>query len=175
MSRLLSFYRRQGTDNEGRSLAQIWSWSDDDFESVHDFIQWMFPLPEPSQFNSGAPLLTDDEIAAFQSDPILEANLTKSFERILSFLGLCQSENGKIIDSENFADRIPDVWAWRNHNWLRISRILRSLTLLGMESQAGALYEKLNEYFQSKKFPISMDTFQYWTEAVESGRHLRSE
>lgn len=168
MSGLLSFYRGQGTDTAGRSLAQIWSWSDDDYESVHDFIQWLFPLPERSQFNSDAPLLTDEDIVAFKSDPGLAANLTKSFARILGFLGLCQAENGRIIEGDNFADRIPDVWGRRNHNWLRISRILRSLTLLGMESQARALHERLNEYFRNQKFPISADTFQYWNEAVMS-------
>ena len=166
MSQLLDFYRGQGTDSEGRSLQQIWTWDDDAFEEVHDFIQWLFSLAEPSQFNPNAPLLTDDDIAAFKGDEQLQANLLKSFERILRFLGFV-TKNGTVIEGDNFTDRIPDVWAFPNHNWLRISRILRSVTLLGMEPQAKALYERLSAYFTRRKFPIPEETFQYWTEAVK--------
>jgi hypothetical protein len=83
MSRLLDFYRGLETDTQGRLLEDILAWPDDDLEAVHDFIQWLFPLPEPSQFNPDAPLLTEIDIAAFKSDPLLQANLMKSFERIL--------------------------------------------------------------------------------------------
>jgi hypothetical protein len=44
MSQLLAFYRGEGTDAEGRFLKDIWTWTDDDLEAVHDFIQWLFPL-----------------------------------------------------------------------------------------------------------------------------------
>src|ERR1019366_10448716 len=101
MTRLVDFYRGQKTDTEGRRLEDILAWPDDDLEAVHDFIQWLFPLPEPSQFNPDAPLLTHEDIAAFKSDPILQANLMKSFERILAFLGLSLSE-GKVVVGQNF-------------------------------------------------------------------------
>src|ERR1022692_960125 len=118
MSRLLDFYRGLGTDIEGRLLEDILAWPDDDLEEVHDFIQWLFPLPEPSQYNSDSPLLTNQDIAAFKSDLVLQANLMKSFERILAFLGLALSE-GKVADGPNFKARVADVWASPNHNWLR--------------------------------------------------------
>ena len=166
MSRLLDFYRGLGTDIEGRRLEDILAWPDDDLEAVHDFIQWLFPLPEPSKFNPDAPLLTHQDIAAFKSDPVLQANLMKSFERILAFLGLSLSE-GRVVVGGNFTSRLADVWTNPNHNWLRISRILRSLTLLGMEVQAQALYEWLDATYTSRRFPISAETFRYWTEAVK--------
>jgi hypothetical protein len=166
MSRLLDFYRGLGTDTEGRLLEDILAWPDDDLEEVHDFIQWLFPLPEPSQFNADAPLLTNEDIAAFKCDPVLQANLIKSFERILAFLGLALSE-GEVVKGPNFMARVADVWASPNHNWLRISRILRSLTLLGMAAQAQALYEWLEATYTSRKFPISAETFRYWTEAAK--------
>jgi hypothetical protein len=171
MSRLLDFYRGEGMDCEGRSLDDILAWPDDDLEAVHDFIQWLFPLPEPSQFNPDAPVLTEADIAAFKSDPVLRANLSKSFDRILGFLGFALAGDGKVVEGDNFSARIPDVWAMSNHNWLRISRILRSLTLLGMESQAQALYERLSAYFVSRKFPIPANTFRYWTDAVNRTRN----
>src|SRR5262249_56637134 len=131
MSRLVDFYRGAGTDTGGRRLAEIWAWGDDDLEAVHDFIQWLFPLPEPSRFNPDAPRLTEADIATFRGDPLLQDHLTRSFERILSFLGLALGPDGKVVEGPNLAARAPDVWASPNHNWLRITRILRSLSLLG--------------------------------------------
>lgn len=165
MSRLVEFYRGEATDAEGRYLQDIWAWPDAELEAVHDFIQWLFPLPEPSRFNADAPLLSQAEIHAFAADANLRANLRKSFERILGFLGLAESE-GKIIDGPNFARRKGDVWATPNHNWLRITRILRSLTLLGLEIEAKKLYDWLDETYRRGRFTIDAATFRYWTGAV---------
>jgi hypothetical protein len=166
MSHLLEFYRGSRADTEGRLLKDIWTWDDDSLEEVHDYIQWLFPLSEPSQFNPDAPLLTEGDIAAFKADQVLQANLAKSFERILSFLGLTLADDGKIAEGDNFSLRFADVWAWPNHNWLRISRILRSLTMLGMEVQAKALYDQLSAFYRNRRFPIPANSFQFWTDAV---------
>jgi len=169
MSRLVDYYRGESADTEGRTLAETWSWSDDELEEVHDFIQWLFPLPEPSRFNPDAPLLTREDIAAFQGDKLLRANLRRSFERFLTFLGLTVREDGQVIEGPNFASRRADTWAFPNHNWLRISRVLRSLTLLGLEDQARLFYDWLEVVYRSGRFPIQADTFRYWTEAVKRG------
>lgn len=124
------------------------------------------PTSEPSQFNPDAPLLSENDISAFKSDQLLQANLMTSFRRILAFLGLELTSDGKLIEGDNLPARIPDVWAWPNHNWLRISRILRSLTLLGMEVQAKALYDELSTFYQNRRFPIPANSFQFWTEAI---------
>jgi hypothetical protein len=165
MSPLLDFYRGQGTDSEGRRLAELWAWDDEELEIVHDFIQWLFPLPEPSRANADAPLLTKEEIAAFHADAALRASLRKSFERMLHFFGLAW-EGDAVVEAANFKSRVPDIWAFPNHNWLRISRILRSLSLLGLEPEARAFYRKLDELHSSRRYPIMDDTFGYWTRAV---------
>ena len=166
MSPLIEFYRGTGTDSEGRRLDAILAWGDGRLEAVHDFIQWLFPLPEPSRFNPDAPLLTAEDIAAFRQGSALRANLRRSFERILSFLGLAEQPDGEVIEGPNFASRMSDVWEYPNHNWLRITRILRSLSLLGLEAEARALYRRLEDFHARRRFPIGDDTFQYWTEAV---------
>lgn len=167
MARLLEFYRGDGTDTENRRLEAIWAWDDDDLEAVHDFIQWLFPLPEASRFNPDAPLLTPDDIQAFRTDPVLQANLARSFGRILTFLGLVRDADGRVTEGPNFAARVADVWGSPNHNWLRITRILRSLTLLGQDDRGRALYQKLGELRDSGRFPIDGHTFRYWTNAVQ--------
>jgi hypothetical protein len=166
MSRLVDFYRGVANDTEGRSLQEIWGWGDDALEEVHDFIQWLFPLPEPSRFNPDAPLLTDEDIATFGGDGRLRANLRRSFERILRFLGLARAEDGRVVDGRNFPERAPEVWSYPNHNWLRLTRILHSLTLLGLGAEAKALYGWLEASYRGQRFPVSADTFRYWTEAV---------
>jgi hypothetical protein len=166
MSRLLDFHRGEGTDAEGRRLDDILAWPDGRLEAVHDFIQWLFPLPEPSRFNPDAPLLTPEDIATFRQDSALRANLRRSFERILTFLGLQEADGGEVVEGPNFAKRAPDVWNYPNHNWLRITRILRSLRLLGLEAEAQALYRRLDDFHARRKFPIGDDTFRYWTDAV---------
>lgn len=170
MSRLLDFYREQNTDTEGRSLAAILAWGDDEWEEVHDFVQWLFPLPEPSRFNPDAPLLTEADRAAFRGDPLLQAKLLRSFERFLTFLGLSRTAEGTVVEGRNFASRVADAWTFPNHNWLRITRVLRSLRLLGLEVAARNLFEWLDSLHRSRRFPIPDDTFRYWTEAVARDR-----
>jgi hypothetical protein len=172
MSRLLDFYRGTATDSEGRLLSDLLRWNDDDLEAVHDFIQWMFPLPEPSRFNPDAPLLLPEDIEAFRGDETLRLQLRRSFERILTFLGLTENADSVISEGPNFMARADDVWTIPNHNWLRITRILRSLTLLGLEREAQALYACLCGFYRSRRFPIPDSTFRYWTEALQTGgRH----
>src|SRR6266446_244642 len=110
MSQIVEFYRGTATDAEGRLLADIWTWNDEDLEDVHDYIQWLFPLPEPSQFNPNAPLLTSADIAIFSEDQKLRANVRKSFERIVTFLGLEVGENGHVVDGPNILARSADIW-----------------------------------------------------------------
>lgn len=165
-SRLIDFYHGEGTDAEGRRLDEILAWDDDALEEVHDFIQWLFPLPEPSRFNPDAPLLGAEDVAAFRQDPALRANLRRSFERILPFLGLTETAEGEVVKGPNFAARAPEVWARPNHNWLRITRILRSLRLLGLEAESRALYRRLEDFHTRREFPIGADTFRYWAGAV---------
>jgi hypothetical protein len=167
MSQLVEYYRCAAKDSEGRLLKEIWDWSDEQLEEKHDYIQWMFPLVEPSLFNRHAPLLTEEDIAAFRADTHLQVHLQKSFERILAFLGLAQGEDGTVVESPNFGGRMPDVWSVPNHNWLRITRIISSLRILGREAQAQALYDCLEGFYRSVRFPIPADTFQYWMEAVQ--------
>ncbi|HEV2973090.1 MAG TPA: opioid growth factor receptor-related protein [Pirellulales bacterium] len=59
---LIEFYRGDGVDSEGRRLEEILVWEYGRLELVYDFIQWLFPLREPSQFNDQAALLTPEQM-----------------------------------------------------------------------------------------------------------------
>jgi hypothetical protein len=164
MSRLTDFYRGEATDTAGRTLGQIQGFSDQRLEAVHDFIQWMFPLRERSQFNPSAPLLTDADIAEFRADPQLNQNLLRSFEVFLAFLGL-SSDDGVVTRAKDF-DAKSDVWRFPNHNWLRITRVLASTRILGLEASSLALFGFLESLKESGDSGITDDTFAYWAGAA---------
>ena len=76
--RLIRFYDGTGTDHRGRTLADIHAYDHDALERHHDFIQWLFPLPEPSPVNPLAPRLTAEAIDAFHARPELRRALLAS-------------------------------------------------------------------------------------------------
>ena len=156
MSPIVAFYRGLGTDDRGRLLADIQGWDDARLEAVHDYIQWMFPLPEASGFNPGAPILTGADIAEFRSRAGMRRALLASLARMNGFYGL----------SGDPARRA----AWLtpgNHNLLRLTRILRCLHLLGLEEEATALLGTLEALYQAGAArAIGPVTLGYWRRAV---------
>ncbi len=138
MSNLVTFYKGLGTDTAGRTIDEIWGWDHRRLEMVHDFIQWLFPLPEPSRFNPDAPLLTPDDIAAFRADPALRDRGRRSLDVMLEFYGLSRAGT-EITRGANFAAR-ANVWLEpANHNHLRLTRILLFLRHAGLGAEAAGL------------------------------------
>jgi hypothetical protein len=168
-SRLLEFYRGNGRDHRGRLLSHILGFHFDELERHHDYIQWLFPLPEPSGANASAPLLTHDDIAAFTSDPGLGKALLKSFDLMLEFYGLERAgQDGALeIRRASHFDERRRQWLMRgNHNFLRISRILQSLSLLGCSRAAAAFLECLEAIYAENPDTVGATTVGYWRRAV---------
>ena len=82
-------------------------------ETTHDYIQWLFPLDEPSRSVNGVPVLTKLEIDEIRQSSLTQANLVKSARWFLGFL----ERNNRWITKYN-------------HNHLRITRVIKSLRLL---------------------------------------------
>ena len=161
MKNIITFYLKESPDSEGRWLEEILQWPDDQWEFNHDFIQWLFPLDQPSAYNPDAPLLDDNAIHEFYRDKLLQANLRTSYERWLRFCGIERVE-GKL----HLADAKPDVWDGFNHNWLRITRVLRCLTLLGLIKEAKEFFGLLVVLRESQTVAIDGNTFGFWERAV---------
>jgi hypothetical protein len=162
---IVSFYREEGTDGSGRKLSQILAWDDTKLEAYHDFIQWLFPLTEGSRAVPGSPVLQQAEIQAFKADPALQARLNEAFRRMLAFYKFDYSQEGgeiKISPRPDWSSRKPHWLNKGNHNHLRITRILKSLTILGLPEQAQAFYQALVEVYRNYKDDIGYNTFQYW-------------
>ena len=168
-SPLVGFYRGDGRDHRGRLLSHIHQYAFDDLERHHDYIQWLFPLPEPSGVNPWAPLLTEEDIAAFQREEPMRTSLVRSFQVMLQLYGLeleAHADTVEIRRAAAFDDR-RRVWLTPgNHNFLRITRILRSLTLLGERSHAAAFLKVLERIYADEARTIGTTTVGYWRRAV---------
>lgn len=168
-SPLIAFYRGDGRDHCGRLLSHIHQYSFDSLERHHDFIQWLFPLPEPSGANPSAPLLTAEDIAAFHADHSLRETLLESFQLMLQFYGLdieARGDSVVVARGDHFDER-SRVWlTGGNHNFLRISRILRSLSLLGLGDYAQAFLKCLEDIYTDEARTIGTTTMGYWRRAT---------
>lgn len=163
MSKLIDFYLYDGPTKTGHRLEQIWAWPNSKLEGVHDYIQWLFPTDEPSNFNPDAPLLDGTDLQAFRVIECLKGKLSKSFDVFLKFLGLAL-EDGQIVLGPDFLER-KEVFEGVNHNWLRISRVIRSLRLLGLDREAEVFFAFLGR-LHTEHGLISPDTMKFWEAAA---------
>ena len=165
VTRLLRFYAGTGTDDRGRRLADIWRFSMDDLEGVHDYIQWLFPLAEQSAFNPGAPILDAESIEQFATDDVIRHNLGRSLRVMLTFYGL-EVAGDCIRPAPSFKDR-SKIWLTpHNHNYLRLTRILKSLALLGLHGEAKQMLTCLQEIYANHQRVIGPATLAFWRDAV---------
>ena len=169
-SPIILFYLEGKPDNRGRTISEILRWGDQELEDVHDYIQWLFPAAERSQFNRDAPLLTAADIKEFQRSKPLQDKLRLSFERLLTFYGLtfvpgkpgCAVKRGP-----GFIKKSEEWLTPYNHNFLRITRILKCLSLLGLKQEAIAFFQELSRIYETHHRIITEETFEYWQDAVK--------
>lgn len=174
-SRLVGYYTGETPDDQGRYLAGIQRWNDDQLEGVHDFIQWMFPLRERSGVNPEAPILDEFTVRQFRSRLDLREKLKASLQRMLAFYGLelNTESNPRVVQASNFTNRSQNWLRPGNHNHLRITRIIKSLKALGVEAEAEAFFVCLSLIYEAEKKKtrpgITAQTFQFWKEAALGG------
>jgi hypothetical protein len=163
-SRLIGFYRGEQTDAAGRSIAEVWAWDHRRLEMIHDYIQWLFPLPEASRFNAAAPLLTAADTQIFRVDPALQARVRKSLDVMLDFFGLSRT-GAHILRAPGFADA---HWLEPlNHNHLRLTRVLLFLRHAGLEAEAQGLSACLEDIAAHEgRDVISPRTLTFWRAAM---------
>ncbi|KAK9529454.1 hypothetical protein VZT92_013544 [Zoarces viviparus] len=145
-------------------------------ESVHSYIQWLFPLQEPGM-NYEASTLTKEEITGFCQSDTAKANLVKSYKLMLDFYGieLCDEETGEVKRASNWRDRFNNLNS-RLHNNLRITRILKCLGTLGYRHyQAPLVRFFLEETLVNGQLPdVKISVLNYFVFAVLDKRERRS-
>ncbi len=167
MSAILDFYRGTGGTSTGWRIDEILAWPDSEIEGVHDFIQWLFPLPEKSMANPFAPVLDKPTITAFHNDVKLQEALRTSLGRMLTFYGFVP-DGDAFVPAADYETRAANWLTPANHNHLRLTRMMRSLRVLGLETEAQALWKALEDVYASDagKNSISERTYKFWTRAA---------
>ena len=159
---LLAFYRDEIPNNKGVFLHDIWSYSDKQLESKHKYIQWMFPTDQKSLFNRAAPVLRQPEIILLKNDTIVMKNFRTSLIKIFKFYGLSLLSDDSIIISIDFNLKAKNWITPNNHNYKRISRILRFLTLFRFDKIKRELIVTLEEIYREHENAIGEETYQIW-------------
>lgn len=145
----LNFLSKEGKDFKGRTLESIWSFSDEDIERTHDFIQILFPLNKPSESAfHGYYLDSEDLIEQIRSNSIARENILKSSNWYLSFL-------------------TRNVWLWNrnyDHNQLRITRVIECLRLLISEDEADKFYNDVLKIIKDNN-KVNQTSLNFWKNA----------
>jgi hypothetical protein len=167
MSRVVQFYRLENVHPLKYTIEEMWQWDDRQLEKMHNYIQWWFPLDEPSGNSLGAPILTMDEIEQFHTDKEIRVRLLKSFSIMMNYYGFAfDDKTGKIGKAKDFEKHsgwlFPD-----NHNYLRITRILKSMTLLGFPEISKALLGVLEGLYKEYRVYIGPKTWKYWSDSLQ--------
>ena len=145
---IVAFLEGEGTDARGRTLFDVLGSDNATLEQVHDFIQWLFPLPEPSGAAPDAPVLTPDETRAIQDSVMAQCALAAATDRM-----------------EAFYRSYPGWLRPHDHNHLRITRIIRSLRLLRGEEEADAFRAAILYMVEVTQAPVSARSRGYWMTA----------
>jgi len=178
---LVRFYDPEikARDPPGRTFSDIFSWKDDKLEFCHNYIQILFPLPEGSPYNPAAPIIDRATFDAFRSRQELRDMLKLMLVRILRFYGFnyqhdTHTSQPEILPGHNYAQASRN-WVMKfNHNHLRITRIIRSLRVLGLQSEADLFFQALVKVYEDSA-KISERSLMYWTRAAKRPLYLAPE
>ena len=159
----------KGEDDQGRTLDTILAWDDDTLDHTQDYIQTLFPLPEQTEVGGNAPLVTPEIRQAFLDRKDLRERLIDANYRILTIYGLHYDVIQDIEDKQDWLGDCTINWVvtdradnwdigssrWivpESHHHVRITRIIRSLRVLGCWKEAFAFHsfiiedEEVREY-----------------------------
>lgn len=144
-------------------------------ELSHKYIQWLFPSTSSSKYNSHAPILTEEDIRVLRNSMIAKQNMIRSLVLMLKFYGLeVLDYTGCILGIRPITDDSPNSFKKRskfwlrknNHNYLRITRTLKSLCLFDLENYAQALLTCMTKIYENTNV-ISENNLAYWKETVK--------
>lgn len=164
MSDVIEFQAGRGRDSEGRLIEDIRGRPETWLEARHDFIQWLFPLPERSAANPDAPLLTQADALAIAADEGLKASLLASTDTMGRLYGIVRN-GSRFARGAAFPGPYRDWLGPIDHNHLRLTRILRCLSLCGLDETASGLRRLLEDIAAKEALGAWGLCLKYWREA----------
>ncbi|RDB17997.1 Opioid growth factor receptor-like protein 1 [Hypsizygus marmoreus] len=140
-------------------IHEEWTGDYDKLEYKHGYIQWLFPIQEYGMNYQSQPLQRH-EIKSMKSDPVIVERVITSYKMMLDFYGMrLVSDKSGLVDRSlpprNYQSRYRNL-VRSSHNNLRISRILKCLSELGLEHlNVGFLLHVLSEQSESNELNSS--------------------
>ncbi|KAK0188039.1 opioid growth factor receptor conserved region-domain-containing protein [Armillaria mellea] len=141
-------------------LHERWQGVYDTLEYKHGFIQWLFPIQEYGM-NSQSQPLQRHEIETMRSSSEIIQRVIRSYKLMLDFYGmrLLDEKTGlldRVLPPRTFERRYKNL-VQSSHNNLRISRILKCLSEMGLEHlNVGFVLHVLNEQSEHKELATGM-------------------
>jgi hypothetical protein len=148
MSAIVDFLEGRGPDGAGRMIEAVLAFGPAALERHHDFIQWLFPLPEPSRAVAGSPVLGAQDIRIIRRSAAAQQHLAQA----------------QVLMSRFYLEG-SDWLRMTDHNHLRITRIIRSLRLLVGDAAAEAFRETILRRVDAAGGPVSGVSRAYWLAA----------
>ena len=166
VSRIVAFYKGENVHPVKYTLEEMWTWEARRIETIHNFIQWLFPLDVPSANSFKVPILTAEDIVEFRTDAEIRRKLMMSLRMMLKYCGFRFTADATAIEkSDDFEARSGWIYP-SNHNYLRISRILNCLMLLDFRDQAHMFFDALKDVYRTHRRYIGPVTYKFWCDAV---------
>ncbi|XP_010868393.1 opioid growth factor receptor-like protein 1 [Esox lucius] len=151
-----------------------WRGDYDKLEHNHTYIQWLFPLREQG-LNFYAHELTQEEIKEFQSTREAKRRFLLAYTLMLDFYGIkLLDKSGNVARASNWQERFQHLNE-SQHNYLRITRILKSLGELGFEAFKAPLVRLLlDEALCRATLPNMLhSTLEYYVYTIRLRSHRR--
>jgi len=149
---LVPFYHGWGTNQSGARFNNVVQADNAWLEHTQDWVQWLFPLKEPSLAVPDSPVLTDVELEYFHNDIMIRARFWQSIGRMVQFY------------------RETHHWLrYTDHNHKRITRIIRSIKFILGEHEARLFYDFIMTRVADAGFPVSNINLKYWEKEVRNG------
>ena len=141
-SLILRFFLGERVHPNGRTIHEILNIDGPRIVgSTGGVIQWLFPLMIPSTHVPSAPTLSPAELHLFLTEPELRRLYLVGVNRFLEAYGIAIHGNSASIEAD-FGRKKKWVYA-TSHSLMPITRILRSLKLLGFSVEFSTLRKAL--------------------------------
>ncbi|XP_074093417.1 opioid growth factor receptor-like protein 1 isoform X2 [Macrotis lagotis] len=151
-----------------------WKGDYEKLEHNHTYIQWLFPLREQG-LNFYAKELTTYEIEEFKKTKEATRRFFLAYKMMLEFFGMkLTDKTGNVARATNWQERFQHLNE-SQHNYLRITRILKSLGELGYEHFKSPLVKFiLQEALVENTLPnIKQSALEYFVYTIRDRRERR--
>ena len=162
---LIRFFKNELPDSKGRYHKDILQFNHEQIEYNHDFIQWILPTIDKSQFHPEAPTIDGHFKEQLQHDDLAKSNYCKTCQLYLNYIGFhC---NKRRIQCQ-ITGRLYEL---PFHNQLRITRMLNSLNQVGNNQCSTNLYHAIISEIKPDSDKINNSTLEYWAKTQRINRN----